>query len=142
MLRKRKGTSDAEANYLREQIARYIRNNEEKRIGGVTVGEWVTVETRAQCRAFAARMEEEGWGGAVELAAFSSTWDARIQTCMADKNRSREAQYTPIAGFGEMESPLHIKLLFAGGNHYDNLFLLNRDKWKQNGHGRSAKSAL
>ena len=128
-------TSDAEAKKLRVQIARYIRDHEETRIGGVTIGEWVTVEIDTQCQHYAAAMEKKGWGGAIELAVFASAWDARVQTFKAVKNEFGETLYASTAGFGNARSAMQINLLFVGDNHYDILRFRKRG-WTHNGHGR------
>ena len=63
---------------LRREIASFIRSHPELEIAGDTLQDWVKWDSGTAVSTYCSRMSISGWGGGIEMAAFSRMKRANV----------------------------------------------------------------
>ena len=102
------------AKNLRKEICNFIQKNQELKISGIPLKEWIKWDSEKTVDEYAKTMAVSGWGGAIEMAAFSKMKNVNVQV-FEECNRD----YKLISEFKEPTSLKTIRVLYRGKNHYD-----------------------
>ena len=99
---------------LRKEICSFIKTNEHIKMSDVPLKEWIKWDSGKTVDKYAEKMAVSGWGGAIEMAAFSKMKNVNVQV-FEECNRD----YKLISEFKEPTSLKTIRVLYRGKNHYD-----------------------
>ena len=85
-------------------------------IGGNSLEAWVLMERKMPLRTYAQRMAMQGWGGAVEIAAYAHLTERQVHVL---ERISCGDDYRCIAQFGCARADTTIFLQYEGRSHYN-----------------------
>lgn len=104
------------ANSLRREIAQWVYNHPNLRIADTPVKEWVRWDSNLSVQNYANRMARGGWGGGIEMAAFS-----RLKKVNVHVFERKRGDYKRISVFEVPGASKTVHVLYQGGVHYDAL---------------------
>lgn len=107
------------ARSVRKEIAAFIAKNPSLEIADSPLSDWVKWESGSSVRSYASRMSTGGWGGGIEMAAFSRLKSINIHVY---ESRRFSGGYKRISCFnagGTGGKTVHV--LYGGRVHYDAL---------------------
>ena len=103
---------------LRQQLADFVSTNLDLHIHGSTYRQHIYWETNLDPQHYVRNIRQAGWGGAIELSAFSQHYHTTI---LVYEPAPPEApyQFTRIAQYGSFNTTRLIRVLYSGRSHYD-----------------------
>ena len=110
--------SRSDASKLRREIARYMASNADLVIADSPLRDWIKWESNISTSAYARRMSRGGWGGAIEIAAFSHLKKVNVHVY---ERFGRRGKFKRISCFDQPGSRRTIHILYGGRVHYDAL---------------------
>ena len=126
------GLGGSGARALRREIAAWVGKNPTLRIADTPLSDWVKWDSRSSVSAYARRMASGGWGGGIEMAAFSRL--KRVNVHVYERKRggglfSRRGRgssggaggFKRISCFDYPGARKTVHVLYCGGVHYDAL---------------------
>jgi hypothetical protein len=102
---------------LRRKIAKFIECNSQLEIAGDTLEEWIRWDQNTSSVAYARRMAHSGWGGGIEMAAFSHLHKVNVHVY----EHQRTGQFRRISCFNYPTAGRTVHVLYRGRMHFDAL---------------------
>ncbi len=110
------------ASTLRREIASFIAKNPSLKIADSPLSDWIKWESNSSVKSYAARMSRGGWGGGIEMAAFSRLYKVNVHVYERKSGLfSRSSGYRRISCFNVSRTGKTIHILYGGRVHYDAL---------------------
>ena len=110
------------ASTLRREIASFIAKNPSLKIADSPLSDWIKWESNSSVKSYAARMSRGGWGGGIEMAAFSRLYKINVHVYERKSGLfSRSSGYRRISCFNVSRTGKTIHILYGGRVHYDAL---------------------
>lgn len=106
--------NNSNAKSLRKEICNFIKKNPELQISDIPLKEWIKWDTGETVDKYATKMAVSGWGGAIEIAAFSKMKNVNVQIF-----EKYNKHYKLISEFKQPKALTTIRVLYRGGVHYD-----------------------
>ena len=107
------------AHSLRREIAEFIRANPNLEIAGDPLKDWVQWDSGKSVAQYARSMASGGWGGGIEMAAFSRLKRVNVHVY---ERLSRGSGFKRISCFDSSKAKgKTVHVLYCGGIHYDAL---------------------
>lgn len=106
----------ASAREIRRDICNFVERNGDLVIADSPLQEWIKWDGGGSVSSYARRMSIGGWGGGIEMAAFSQM--KRVNVHVYEKCSSG---YKRISAFNVPGASQTVKVLYRGGVHYDAL---------------------
>lgn len=97
---------------LRRMLASYVERHPDLPINGAPLKDWVKWELDISIKQYVAALRNGHWGGAVDMAVFSSITGSAVSVWIRDGDRFRR-----VAHFDGDDRP-HCHLVYINSNHY------------------------
>jgi len=110
------GNASPSATSLRREIASFLEKNEDLKIAGDTVSDWIEWDAHSSVNDYARRMSISGWGGGIEMAACSHLKKVNIHVY-----EEKMQGYKRISCFDHPMATNTVHVLYRGSMHYDAL---------------------
>lgn len=116
-----------DASQLRSLLMDWLVEHEDTKIADTPVRDWVKWDSGCSVSSYAKRMRHVGWGGGIEMAAFSHKFSIAVHVYEqlrkdgASASLSSRFQFKRISRFEPKQHARIITLLYRGGVHYDAL---------------------
>ena len=112
-------SSRLSAHSLRREIAQFIRANPDLEIAGDPLKDWVQWDSGKSVAQYARSMASGGWGGGIEMAAFSRLKRVNVHVY---ERVPRGSAFKRISCFDSSHAKgKTVHVLYCGGIHYDAL---------------------
>lgn len=114
------GMGRGNARELRREISRYIATHEDLEIAGDMLRDWVKWDSGTSVSSYCSRMSVSGWGGGIEMAAFSRMLNVNVHVYERCGGRVA-ASFKRVSAFNVPAATKTIRVLYRGGVHFDAL---------------------
>lgn len=114
-------SKNASAYSLRREIAAFLAGNRGLEIAGDTIEEWVRWDANQTVEEYARRMSYTGWGGGIEMAAFSIIKRVNVHVYERASRGFYSSEFKRISCFDFPGASKTIHVLYQGSMHYDAL---------------------
>jgi hypothetical protein len=96
----------------------FIRKHPDLEIAGDPLRDWIRWDALVSVQKYADKMSRGGWGGGIEMAAFSE-----LKGCNVEVYEQCSAGFKRISLFEKGGSTRTVRVCYRGGVHYDALEL-------------------
>jgi hypothetical protein len=110
--------ADYDHRRLRQALMDWLARHEDLKIADTPVRDWVLWDANQAVPAYVGRMRIGGWGGGIEMAAFSE-----LKGCNVEVYEQCSAGFKRISLFEKNGSTRTVRVCYRGGVHYDALEL-------------------
>ncbi len=112
------GLREGNASGLRRELMQFIRKHPDLEIAGDPLRDWIRWDALVSVQKYADKMSRGGWGGGIEMAAFSE-----LKGCNVEVYEQCSAGFKRISLFEKSGSTRTVRVCYRGGVHYDALEL-------------------
>ena len=112
------GLREGNASGLRRELMSFIRKHPDLEIAGDPLRDWIRWDALVSVQKYADKMSRGGWGGGIEMAAFSE-----LKGCNVEVYEQCSAGFKRISLFEKDGSTRTVRVCYRGGVHYDALEL-------------------
>ena len=110
--------ADYDHRRLRQALMDWLARHEDLKIADTPVRDWVLWDANQAVPAYVGRMRVGGWGGGIEMAAFSE-----LKGCNVEVYEQCSAGFKRISLFEKSGAARTVRVCYRGGVHYDALEL-------------------
>ena len=96
----------------------FIRKHPDLEIAGDPLRDWIRWDALVSVQKYADKMSRGGWGGGIEMAAFSE-----LKGCNVEVYEQCSAGFKRISLFEKSGASRTVRVCYRGGVHYDALEL-------------------
>ena len=112
------GLREGNASGLRRELMSFIRKHPDLEIAGDPLRDWIRWDALVSVQKYADKMSRGGWGGGIEMAAFSE-----LKGCNVEVYEQCSAGFKRISLFEKGGATRTVRVCYRGGVHYDALEL-------------------
>jgi hypothetical protein len=112
------GLREGNASGLRRELMQFIRKHPDLEIAGDPLRDWIRWDALVSVQKYADKMSRGGWGGGIEMAAFSE-----LKGCNVEVYEQCSAGFKRISLFEKSGASRTVRVCYRGGVHYDALEL-------------------
>ena len=112
------GLREGNASGLRRELMQFIRKHPDLEIAGDPLRDWIRWDALVSVQKYADKMSRGGWGGGIEMAAFSE-----LKGCNVEVYEQCSAGFKRISLFEKSGAARTVRVCYRGGVHYDALEL-------------------
>ena len=112
------GLREGNASGLRRELMQFIRKHPDLEIAGDPLRDWIRWDALVSVQKYADKMSRGGWGGGIEMAAFSE-----LKGCNVEVYEQCSAGFKRISLFEKGGATRTVRVCYRGGVHYDALEL-------------------
>ena len=103
------------ASTLRREIANFIAKNPRLKIADSPLSDWIKWESNSSVKTYASRMSRGGWGGGIEMAAFSHLYKVNVHVYEKKGGMfSRSSGFRRISCFNVNKNGKTVHILYGG----------------------------
>ena len=103
------------ASTLRREIANFIAKNPRLKIADSPLSDWIKWESNSSVKTYASRMSRGGWGGGIEMAAFSHLYKVNVHVYEKKGGMfSRSSGFRRISCFNVNKNGKTLHILYGG----------------------------
>ena len=103
------------ASTLRREIANFIAKNPRLKIADSPLSDWIKWESNSSVKTYASRMSRGGWGGGIEMAAFSHLYKVNVHVYEKKGGMfSRSSGFRRISCFNVNKNGETVHILYGG----------------------------